>query len=35
MLLKKYKVKYAIAMNSGASCLHAAMYAVGVKPEMK
>ena len=29
---KKYKVKYAIAMNSGASCLHAAMYAVGVKP---
>ena len=21
---KKYKVKYAIAMNSGASCLHAA-----------
>ncbi len=29
---KKYKVKYAIAMNSGASCLHAAMHAVGVKP---
>ena len=29
---KKYKVKYAIAMNSGASCLHAAMYAVGVRP---
>ena len=29
---KKYQVKYAIAMNSGASCLHAAMHAVGIKP---
>ena len=29
---KKYKVRYAIAMNSGASCLHAAMHAVGIKP---
>ncbi len=29
---KKYKAKYAIALNSGASGLHAAMHAVGVKP---
>ena len=28
---KKYKVKYAIALNSGASALHAAMHAVGLK----
>ena len=29
---KKYKVKYAIALNSGASGLHAAMHAIGLKP---
>ena len=29
---KKYGVKYAIALNSGASGLHAAMHAVGVEP---
>ena len=29
---KKFNIKYAIAVNSGASGLHAAMYAVGVKP---
>jgi perosamine synthetase len=28
----KYKVKYAIALNSGASCLHSALVACGVKP---
>ena len=30
--LNKYKVKYAIALNSGASCLHSALVACGVKP---
>ena len=29
---KKFNVKYSIAVNSGASGLHAAMHAVGVKP---
>ena len=29
---KKFKTKYAIAVNSGASGLHAAMHAAGVKP---
>ena len=29
---KKYNVKYAIALNSGASGLHAAMYAIDLKP---
>ena len=29
---KKFNVKYAIAVNSGASGLHAAMHAAGVKP---
>ncbi len=29
---KKYNVKYAIALNSGASGLHAAMHAIGLKP---
>ena len=29
---KKFNVKYTIAANSGASVLHAAMQAVGVKP---
>ena len=29
---KKFNIKYAIAVNSGASGLHAAMHAVGVKP---
>ncbi len=29
---EKYGVKYAIALNSGASCLHSALVAVGVKP---
>ncbi len=30
--LNRYKVKYAIALNSGASCLHSALVACGVKP---
>ena len=30
--IKKYKVKYAIALNSGASCIHSALVAAGVKP---
>ncbi len=29
---KKYHVKYAIALNSGASGLHAAMHAIGLRP---
>ena len=29
---KKYNIKYAIALNSGASALHAAMHAIGLKP---
>ena len=29
---KKYNVKYAIALNSGASGLHAAMHAIGLRP---
>ena len=29
---KKYNVKYAIALNSGASGLHAAMHAIDLKP---
>ena len=29
---EKYNVKYAIALNSGASGLHAAMHAIGLKP---
>ena len=29
---KKYNVKYAIALNSGASGLHAAMHAINLKP---
>jgi len=29
---KKYNAKYAIALNSGASGLHAAMHAIGLKP---
>ena len=30
--IDKYKVNYAIALNSGASCLHSALVACGVKP---
>ena len=30
-LAKKFKTKYAIAVNSGTSALHAALYALGVK----
>lgn len=30
--IDKYKVNYAIALNSGASCLHTALVACGVKP---
>ena len=29
---KKYNAKYAIALNSGASGLHAAMHAIDLKP---
>jgi dTDP-4-amino-4,6-dideoxygalactose transaminase len=30
--INRYKCKYAIALNSGASCLHAAMVACDIKP---
>ena len=30
--IHKYKVNYAIALNSGASCLHSALVACGVRP---
>ncbi len=30
--ISRYKCKYAIALNSGASCLHAAMVACDIKP---
>ena len=31
-LAKKFQTKYAIAVNSGTSALHAALYSLGVKP---
>ena len=30
--IDKYEVNYAIALNSGASCLHSALVACGVRP---